>query len=244
MSKIVERTLDFIELFAAEKRPLSLTDLTRLLGIPPSSCHDVIRAMESRGYLYETAPRSGYYPTRRLYDLATVIVASDTVVERARSVAERISAHLGETVTLSKATNAHVVYLLVVEPEDPVRFSVAAGTEVASLHATSAGKAFLGTLAPEAFATLLRESTLRRYTRRTIVSKAKLTADIAQSRQRGWFLNDEESRDGVVTVSVPFLRSNAIHFLTVAGPANRMAGKLSRATTLLLAAARELGERR
>jgi DNA-binding IclR family transcriptional regulator len=244
MSKIVERTLDFIELFAAEKRPLSLTDLTRLLQIPPSSCHDVIRAMASRGYLYETAPRAGYYPTRRLYDLAAIIAANDTVVERARPVAEKISSQLGETVTLSKSTNAQIIYLLVVEPADPVRFSVAAGAEVLSVHATSAGKAFLGSLSAEAYAAVLRDATLRRYTKRTIVSKAKLTADIELSRSRGWFLNDEESRDGVVTVSVPFARSRATHFLTVAGPANRMAGKLTRATTQLLAAARELGDTR
>ena len=34
MSKIVERTLDFIELFATERRPLPLSDISRLLGIP------------------------------------------------------------------------------------------------------------------------------------------------------------------------------------------------------------------
>jgi IclR family acetate operon transcriptional repressor len=37
MSKIVERTLDVFEMFAAEKRPLSLTDMARLLDIPISS---------------------------------------------------------------------------------------------------------------------------------------------------------------------------------------------------------------
>jgi DNA-binding IclR family transcriptional regulator len=241
MSKIVERTLDFIELFATEKRPLSLTDLTRLLDIPPSSCHDVIRALESRGYLYETAPRSGYYPTRRLYDLAAVIVANDAVVERARPLMEKISAQLGETVTLSKATGSHVVYLLVVEPEDPVRFSVAAGTEIASLHATSAGKAFLGSLSSDALGELLHGLKLQRHTRRTIVSKTKLIADIERSRQRGWYLNDQESRDGVVTISAPFSRSNALHFITVAGPASRMEAKLARAAAHVVAAGRELG---
>jgi DNA-binding IclR family transcriptional regulator len=153
-----------------------------------------------------------------------------------------MSGLLGETVTLSKATGEQVVYLLVVEPEDPVRFSVAAGAVVASLHATSAGKAFLGSLAPEALAALFRGRTLKRYTARTIVSKAKLIADIAKARERGWFLNDEESRDGVVTISASFSRSNAMYFVTVAGPANRMASKLNRAAAQVMSAARELGE--
>ena len=46
MSKIVKRTLDFFELFAEHKRPLSLSEISKLLGIPVSSCHDVLRALE------------------------------------------------------------------------------------------------------------------------------------------------------------------------------------------------------
>ena len=79
MSKIVERTLDFFELFADQKRTLSLSDIARLLELPASSCHDVIQALQERGYIYELAPRAGYYPTRRLLDLAKMIVAHDPV---------------------------------------------------------------------------------------------------------------------------------------------------------------------
>ncbi len=226
MSKIVDRTLDFLELFARERRPLSLTDLTRLLEIPTSSCHDVIRALEARGYVYEIAPRAGFYPTRRWLDLAKIIVANDSVTERTRPSLEQVSAELGETVTLSKATGLRAIYLLVVEPEDPVRYSVAAGSEIASLHATSVGKALLGTLQAEALANVLRDMALKRFTSKTIVSRTRLAADIEASRRRGWFVNDEESRPGVVTVSGVFRWSDTAHMITVAGPADRMRPKL------------------
>jgi DNA-binding IclR family transcriptional regulator len=36
MSKIVERTLDFLELFADKRRPLSLSEIARLLDLPVS----------------------------------------------------------------------------------------------------------------------------------------------------------------------------------------------------------------
>jgi DNA-binding IclR family transcriptional regulator len=243
MSKIVDRTLDFLELFASEKRPLSLTDLSRLLGIPASSCHDVIRALEARGYVYETAPRAGFYPTRRWFDLARVIVANDSVTERAKPLLEKISADLGETVTLSKATGLRAIYLLVIEPADPVRYSVSAGSEVASLHATSVGKALLATLDAKTLAATLKERTLTRFTPRTIVSRSKLVAELDASRARDWFINDEESRPGVVTVSCAFVWSNAIHMLTIAGPASRMRGKLKKAAERVTAGCRELDQR-
>ncbi len=82
MSKIVDRTLDFIELFAKERRPLSLSEMANLLDIPISSCHDVVQAMQSRGYLYEIAPRAGYYPTLRLSALGKEIGENDPVLMR------------------------------------------------------------------------------------------------------------------------------------------------------------------
>ena len=240
MSKIVERTLDFIELFATERRPLSLTDFTRLLGIPASSCHDVLRALEGRGYVYETAPRSGFYPTRKLFDLASIISRHDSLTERARPLLEAASTALGETVTLSKATALRAVYLLVVEPPDPVRYSVAAGSEIASLHATSVGKALLATLPPGELATALRANAMTRFTPRTIVSRPKLIADLERSKRRGWFVNDQESRPGVLTVSSVFFWRSAPHMVTVAGPADRMKPKLKSAAARVVATCRAL----
>src|SRR5450830_1169353 len=123
MSKIVERTLAVFELFATEKKPLSLTDMTRLLEIPLSSCHDVLRALEARGYIYETAPRAGYYPTRRLLEVAQVISANDSLLQRTEFLLQSIRDELQETVTLAKASSNHVIYLQVLEPENPIRFS-------------------------------------------------------------------------------------------------------------------------
>jgi DNA-binding IclR family transcriptional regulator len=234
MSKIVERTLDVFEMFATEKRPLSLTDIARILEIPISSCHDVVRALESRGFVYETAPRSGYYPTRRLFDLATVISANDSLIQRASPLLENLCSELGETISLSKATGMHVVYLLVLEPAHPLRFSVRAGSEIRSMYATSAGKAFLSTLSEKALADFLESAQLHALTDHTITSKSELAADIAQSAKRGWFLNQEESLIGVVTVSAVFHWNRAAHLITIAGPAERMSQKMERASRAVM----------
>jgi DNA-binding IclR family transcriptional regulator len=242
MSKIVERTLDVFEIFAAEKRPLSLTDMARLLDIPISSCHDVVHALQARGYIYETAPRAGFYPTRRLYNIGSVIAAHDLVVQRAEPLLTKLRDELGETVTLAKATGMQVLYLLVLEPEHPIRFSVTAGSEIRSLYATSAGKAFLSTLSAAALKEHLQSVELKSMTDKTITSRSKLLADIAAAKARGWFVNREESLAGAVTVSSVFLWHKAAHVITVAGPAARMERKLEAAAQLVVEACRSLGE--
>lgn len=242
MSKIVERTLDFFEAFAAARRPLSLTELSRALDIPPSSAHDVVRALEQRGYVYETAPRAGFYPTQKLFELARVVAAHDSIAIRARPLIDDVVARTGETVTLSKAAGDSAVYLLVGEPADPVRYSVAPGSAIQSLHATSVGKSLLSTIAVDRWPGVLGPGPLKRFTAKTIVARTRLKEDVARGTARGWFVNDEESRPGVVTVSVPFRWNRALHMLTVAGPADRMHPKLAAAAAAAMAVAETLAD--
>lgn len=242
MSKIVGRTLDFIELFAAERRPLSLSDISRLLGIPASSCHDVLRALLARGYIYEIGPRSGFYPTVRLFNLSRTISEHDPILLRAELHLRKVRDTIDESVSLAKAGKSNATYLLVLEPSHPLRFIVSVGTEVRSLHATSAGKAFLGSLSAERFEDYLKNANLVAMTASTIRSKQTLRDDIEASRQRGYYLNRAESFEDATTVSSLFRWHGAAYIVTVAGPTSRMADKLDRAIALVTEACGTLGE--
>ena len=233
MSKIVDRTLDLLELFAQEKRPLSLSDLARLLGIPMSSCHDVVQALQARGYLYELAPRGGYYPTQRLQRLGKEIADHDPVVARAELLLRSLRDTLDESVLLSKVAGLQATYLLAFEPTHPLRFQVKVGDNVRSLHATSGGKALLASLDDRAFDAYLKTASLKALTERTIADKTALRQDIETGRQRGWFLNQGESLDGVTTLSAPFRWNAALYMVTVAGPASRLDTKLEQAVALV-----------
>ena len=124
MSKIVDRTLDFLELFARERRPLSLSEMAQLLEIPISSCHDVVSAMLTRGYIYEIAPRAGYYPTRRLNDLTKEISDNDPVLLRAEILLRSLRDTLDETVLLAKANGLSATYLLIFRVYSPATSSI------------------------------------------------------------------------------------------------------------------------
>jgi len=130
----------------------------------------------------------------------------------------------------------------VAAPRHPIRYSVTVGSEIRSMHATSRGKAFLSTLPEAELRTFLESAALKRLTPRTITGKSKLLADIRRSRQRGWFLNREESLDGVITISCPFMWSMGVYIVTVAGPPARMEKKLKRAVKLLMETCRELSD--
>lgn len=233
MSKIVERTLDLLELFAVEKRPLSQSDIARLLRIPVSSCHDVLQTMQARGYLYALGPRAGFYPTLRLQVLGKEIGDNDPVVTRAEVLLRSLRDRLDESVLLSKVSGLQATYLLVLESNHPLRFLAKVGDNVRGLHCTSGGKALLGTLDDKSLNAYLKSARLMPMTKRTIKSKAALRKEIEIGRKRRWFKNQGESLEGVTTLSAPFRWNASVYIVSIAGPSSRLDQNLTRAAELL-----------
>jgi DNA-binding IclR family transcriptional regulator len=241
MSLMVARTLSFLELFAAQKRPLSNADISRMLHLSASSCHDVLQVLEARGYLYKSAQRACWYPTPRLLEVAATIAANDPVMPGMLAQLRQLRDTLDESVLLTKVDGLQAIYLLVLESSHPLRYLGIVGDRVRSLHATSAGKALLAGLSDAALKRFLGSAALTPYTPLTIKSAAALRKDIAAGNERGWFLDAEESEPGLTTLSCRFDSSSETYIVTVAGPTLRLQPILSKACRLLTRLCRQLG---
>ena len=239
-SKIVGRTLDFLELFADKRRPLSLSEIARLLDLPISSCRDVMLTLEERGYIYETAARFGYYPTLKMMDVVTMIADHDPVVLRAEVVLEKLRDTVDESVLLAKIGRRGGTYLLSLDPSHPFRFTVKIGQKVRNMYASSAGKTILAHRDPADLEAFFKSNKLVALTPKTITSKEALLTELAAGRARGWFANLEESEPGLTTLSAPFKWAGATYIVTIAGPVKRMEDRLDWAVAQLMKACETL----
>jgi len=240
VSKIVERTLDFLELFAQQKRPLSLSDISRLLSLPVSSCHDVLAALLERGFIYEVSPRGGYYPTLRMYEAGRVIAENDPVTLRAEISLRELRDALDESVLLAKVTGLKGVYLLCLDSSQPLRFQQKVGNAVSSLHGASAGKTILASLDDVAFEAALDEIELLAFTPQTLSSRQAVRAQLAAARERGFFVNQGETIEGLTTISAPFWWQRSMFVVTVAGPASRLDGRVEELGRMVVEVCRKL----
>ncbi|SDJ97863.1 transcriptional regulator, IclR family [Pseudomonas delhiensis] len=219
--KLVARTLDLIEVFAQERRALSLTELARLLDIPMSSCLGLIRTLHARGYLYEVRKRGGYYPTKRLLAAATRIDSGDPLVSLVEEHLHLLQREVDETVVLGKLEGGRVLYLCVVESSQPIRYSTQVG-ELRPLHANSIGQAILARL-PEAEAReILGGLEMRRFTELTLCTVDDYLARLPAVRERGWSENLGESSDDLAALACAFNFSGEWYAVSVAGPLPRM----------------------
>src|SRR3546814_18839041 len=81
------------------------------MEIPVSSCFNLLKTIENRGYLYAVKPRGGVYPTKRILELARVIAANDPIASRVSPVLQALRDESGETIVFAKRRATHVVYL-------------------------------------------------------------------------------------------------------------------------------------
>ena len=223
------------EAFAEEARPLSLSELGRLLSIPVSSCFALIRTFENAGYIYEVRRRSGYYPTKRLLAVAQRIAASDPLLDRLEPTLSRLRDETGETVVVAKLQGPRVVYLDVFESRQTIRYSAQIG-DFRDPHANSLGKALLAALDPETRRQLLTKYHWKAHTKHTIVSPTEFEAQLKASATRGWFSNLGEGMVDIAGVACALLLEGEPYAISVAGPFYRMEQGIEAHAKSLLAA--------
>lgn len=219
--KTADRILDVFETFASEIRPLSLSELARLLSIPASSCFGLIKTLENRGYIYTVERRSGYYPTQRLWTIAEKIKAHDPLLDRIAPSLDRLRDETGETVLLGKLQAKKLLYLHVIESPQSIRYTATAG-ELRWAHANSMAKAILGRMTGTERQKYLEGFEWPQLTDRTLLSEDAFEQDLERSRQRGWYGNLGESVPDLIGISWHFEINQECYAISVSGPSYRM----------------------
>lgn len=230
----VERVLDIFETFQKVQKPLSLTDLAELTGIPKSSCHAIVGTLTARGYLYSLTRPRALYPSRRFLDIAREIHEKDPFVERVMPLLERLRDASRETVILGKRQGDAVIYLQVMESPHPIRYSAKPG-EFKPLHSSAIGKALLGSLKEPEMRAQIANRPLPAITGNTLTEPDALVHDILESRRRGYFVTRGENVPDVWAVSAFLSVNSEMLAVAIAGPQHRMENNVLECAQLLLA---------
>ncbi len=214
------RALDVLETFRKAGKQLSLSELSRLSNIPVSTCHGVVKALEKRGFLYFASTREAY-PTRKLWELAAEIDAKDPIATRLGPTLSALRDEAGETTILGTRQGDAVLYLLVFESPQAIRYTAHTG-ERKPLHSSAIGKVMLGVMSEEERLAWLKQHPLPRVTERTITSARRLRADISAAYQRGYFVTRGENVADVMAVAAPIRLAGTTFGVAIAGPLHRM----------------------
>lgn len=236
------KAVAILEAIANARRPLGVSEIGVLLGLPKPTAHRIVRMLESEGLLQREPGSRRFVPGARLVRLGLGIVGAAMLGAPRHAILQSLSQKIGETCNFGVMNGSHVVYLDRIEAEWPFGLRFEPGSRV-PLHCTSMGKLFLSRLPAQKRALLLRSIPLYRYTENTITDPGRLEAELEKIRASEVSIDNQEFLAGVLCVAVPVRDQNRqpVAALAVSAPLARMSMQEGlQQVPLLQAAAEEL----
>lgn len=237
----VDRTLDVLEALASRRGATGISEIASLVGLHVSTVHRLLATLVDRGYVRQDPDSSKYHLGSRVFTLASAADLHLDLRLVARPYLERMMRASGETANLMTSTDTEVVYLDQVASMHLVKMSTAPGMRV-PMYCTGAGKAMLAFKDPASIETVL-SSPMKRYSPRTMLTRATVEIELAAIRKAGYSVDNEEMEEGVRCIAVPVFdrRHDCIGALSVSGPTTRMtAERVTKLAPTMLGIADEL----
>jgi DNA-binding IclR family transcriptional regulator len=206
-----------LEVLANSRAGQTLSELSRLLGLPKSSTHRLLITLEAGGYLYRNAETGRYYFSLKLFTIANMALGRTSLREQTEPVLYSLMRKTGLTVHIAILEQNQAFIIDKIEPPGFPRLGTWIGKSM-DLHCTGVGKAFLAYLPEEERVHALRNG-MPRYNDNTITSPRKLKAQLDEIRRAGYAVDDEEETIGLRCVGVPILDSanRPIAAISIAG---------------------------
>jgi DNA-binding IclR family transcriptional regulator len=202
--KTLARGLRVFAAFTPERPEASLTDISELLEVDPSTASRFVYTLETLGYLERDEETRLYRVSPKTYTLTVSLSGPRNLRKVSLPLMENLRDTTGETVVLGVRDAAEMVIIEVVETKYSLVPRGWVGGRV-PVYCSALGKAVLANLPQAEVIRLLDAITLTPYTQNTITNRIDFLVDLKKTRERGWSLNAEEFTLGVVSVGAPIL---------------------------------------
>jgi DNA-binding IclR family transcriptional regulator len=222
MVKSVLRSLRILESFNGDEG-MTVTQISKQLGLPKSSVHDILSTLVAEGILEKDSDNSRYHLGLKLFELGDKARSNLEIRKRATPFLKTLNNQLDETVHLTVIEQGEVLYIECFESTKRLRTYSVIGVR-APMHCTAVGKAILAFLPREEVEKIILMKGLQKFTQNTIVDKEKLLEELAEIRQRGYAVDDMEHEDHVRCVGGPVFNyeGKAFASISVSGPSQRV----------------------
>ena len=198
--KSVMKALDILEQFSPSQPEMSLARMSKTMEMPKSTLLNLLKTLESEGYLLHDKDAQTYRLGYRALQLGYNVRSSMPIIQYAIPFMEDLLARTGETVYLTTHMNGQVLYLDgAYNSRRFGKYSITGKT--LPLHCTGCGKAMLSHMSGQEVRAVIDRWGLKRFTPNTITDLSALTEELALSRERGYAIDNEEETLGVRCVA-------------------------------------------
>ena len=220
----VDRVFDIIEALSSSVHGMTLSDLSIKVDLHVSTTHRLLASLVHRDYVRKDQTSGRYCLTIKMFEMGSRIVGGMNLLSIARPHLEALADYTGETVHLVLRYRDEVVYIY---KEDTSNSIVQMASFVGlrnPMYCTAVGKSILSRLSEEEVRSIWSRTKTNRFTPNTIVTLSGLLKDIAEAREAGFAIDDEEHEPGVFCIASAIVdfAANPVGAISISAPAVRL----------------------
>lgn len=214
--------MDILERLALSPSGVSVSELSRSLGLDKGHAHRLLRALEDKGYVQQDPTSKLFSATAQVIALAGQVLRHVDILSAAPVVMRELLAASGESVHLARQVPSGGVYVAQERPAARISVETQIGSSP-ELHCTATGKALIAFTDERDWRPLLPK-TLVRHTVTTRTTLVALRRDLAATRLLGYAVDDQELSPEVRCVAAPIfdLTGKSVGCIGLSGPISRM----------------------
>jgi DNA-binding IclR family transcriptional regulator len=218
----VLRALRLLDCFERGRPEMSLAELVRCSGYSKTTAYRLLLTLEEAGWL-ERRPGGAFRLTIKPFQVGSVLVDSLELRQEAAPVMARLAVDCDETTYLTVPAGTHAVCLERIDSGQGLRIADLYVGGSQPLHIGAGPRVLLAYREAELLPGLLAGS-LERRTPHTLADPDALRADLADIRERGYSISDEDATIGVAAIGAPVhdASGRCVAALSLGGLAHRI----------------------
>jgi IclR family pca regulon transcriptional regulator len=204
--KLVEslrKGLEVMEAFTSHKPRLRLQEVADLTGQPKATAYRLLRTLMSLGYVRYDQAAKHFYLGPRVMSLGFSVLSNLDLRELALPYLEDLSQKTGQNVNLGMLDRAEVIYVERIKKRRILNIDLFVGSRLPA-HSSSIGQAILAFLPKEDMDEALKVMQADEVVSAEIgKGGVKLMDTLAQVREQGYAINDQDTYIGLRAVAAP-----------------------------------------
>jgi len=244
----VDRALDILLLLQQEGKEMGVTQISTTLGMYKSTVHRTLATLENKGFIQQNLDTGKYWLGIRLYSLGMVLrdrlPIKNVAYPYAKALAEKFDEVVHICVLDKSAANS---------PKQMIIDKIQGRQQILSLtptigsssfcHSSGVGKCLLA-FSSKQYVDKFIGTPLTVFTEKTIGDWDRLLQELAEIKQRGYAVDDEELELGLTCVAGPILgRDNeSIAAISISGPTSRIRARFEEIVAEVIKTARQISQ--
>ncbi|MBR0873213.1 helix-turn-helix domain-containing protein [Bradyrhizobium tropiciagri] len=199
----LDRGLRVIQSFSIDRRPMTLSDLSKSANLPRATVRRILLTLIKSGFV--VGDDRLFSLTPRVLVLASAYLTSNQLSTVMQPLMDEVAGKAKEVCSLAILDGDEVVFIARSSPARVFSTGLDIGYRLPAF-CTSVGRVLLGRLANEELTKTIEGMKLNALTQKTLVDKSTVIATIITDRTRGYSLVDQEAEEGFRSISVPIHR--------------------------------------